>query len=407
MIVLFFADYWDEMWRRRQQIAWRLAQMDDVDHVYYIERPLPLTSLVKYVLGRSDRDGKDRWRRLFSRKSCAMPQGSKLTVLTTFSLFPSSGTVWMFRLSEMFREWWVLHWIRNHIKLKEEPLVWVSHAQMTVDTIKKIGRCFLWYDCTEDFSALPGIKSYVRAQIQQSERWFSENARVVSCVSSILYEEKKMVNSKVCRIPNAVDLDLFHKLQVNFVVPDELKNVSRPVLAFVGFLGEDAHDWELILEVAKRCPDWLIVLVGGLSLTEKTLSWVRSCPNIICVGQKPYESIPAYLKAANVCFQFYKPIRKNDSGNSQKLFLYFAMGRPVVSTPSADVQNYQEVVYLVRTADDFVDAVRKALAETDPGLQERRRAIAGENTWDRHVEKIREILRAETLAEAGRGGHGS
>ena len=64
--IVYFADYWDDMWRRRQQLAWGLAKSDMVEQVVYIERPLPVTSYLKFLIGRADRDGMDRWRRVFS-----------------------------------------------------------------------------------------------------------------------------------------------------------------------------------------------------------------------------------------------------------------------------------------------------------------------------------------------------
>ena len=109
--ILFFADYWDDMWRRRQQLAWRLSQTGLVEHVVYIERPLPVTSLLKFLVGQADRDGTHRWRRLLSNRSWVMPVGEKLSVLTTFAPLPPMGQEPLFHASELARDRWRLHWL--------------------------------------------------------------------------------------------------------------------------------------------------------------------------------------------------------------------------------------------------------------------------------------------------------
>ena len=224
----FFADYWDNMWRRRQQIAWRLAQSDLVKHVVYIERPLPITSFVKFLVGQADRDGTDRWRRVLKNRSWIMPMGEKLSVLTTFAPLPPVSCLSLFRLSEESRDRWLLRRLRKHFDVNH-PLVYVSHPQISTEVIKALNPGFLWYDCTEDFSALPDLSECVRKQIKTTDYWLTENADVVTAVSRSLYKEKRQTNFNTHWIPNAVDTDLFLQPRENFPVPPELRDVPRPV----------------------------------------------------------------------------------------------------------------------------------------------------------------------------------
>lgn len=391
--MLFFADYWDDMWRRRQQLAWRLAQTDAVDRVLYIERPLPLTSLLKFLVGRADRDAMDRWRRVLRNRSWVMPVGDKLSVLTTFAPLPLVGPAALFRASERARDRWLLRWLRRHDR-PSRPLVWVSHPQISIDAIRALEPGLLWYDCTEDFSAWPGLPECVRAQIETTDRWLTGHADVVSAVSTTLYEEKRRVNPNTHWLPNAVDTDLFLRPPEHLATPPELQSASRPVLTFVGGLGDWAHDWELLDQVATLRPDWTILLIGPLSVSPETGRMLKSHSNIVCVGQKPYQALPAYLIHSDVCFQFYRPGRKNDSGNSQKLFLYLAAGKPVVSTPSANVEAYRAWARVVKTAEQFIVSVEKSLVEDDLEQQKKRQALARENSWEARMEQIRQILKS-------------
>lgn len=391
-LLLFFADYWDDMWRRRQQLAWLLAQSDLVSHVVYIERPLPVSSLLKFLVCRADRDGTDRWRRLLSNRSWVMPVGEKLSVLTTFAPLPPVGLAELFQVSERIRDRWLLHRLRGYFDL-DRPVVWVSHPQISVEVVQALKPRLLWYDCTEDFSAWPGLPDCVLLQIKATDRWLTEHADVVTAVSRTLYEEKRQINHNTHWLPNAVDADLFLRHSVISTAPPELRCASRPVLAFVGTLNEWAHDWNMLDQVATLRPEWTILLIGPLSVSPKTQRMLASHPNILCVGQKPYEELSAYLIHSDVCFQFYRPIRKNNTGNSQKLFLYFAAGKPVVSTPSADVETYSDYVYLARNVPEFIARVEDALDGWTVEDVEVRKRLAAENSWEQRVLTIVQIIK--------------
>lgn len=391
--VFFFADYWDDMWRRRQQLAWRLAQTDLMDHVVYIERPLPITSFFKFLVGHADRDGRDRWRRVISNRSWIMSVGKKISVLTTFAPLPPMGSEPLFRFSERDRDRWILWRLRKYFKNpKPQPIVWVSHPQISVEVIKALQPRLLWYDCTEDFSDFPGFPDCARAQIKATDRWLTERADVVTAVSRLLYEEKQQINPNTHWLPNAVDTKLFLQAPQNFRVPPDLQGVSRPALAFIGGLNNWAHDWELLDNVATLRPKWTILLIGGMNLSWSIRQMLRGHSNILCVGQKAYQELPAYVINSDVCFQFYKQSRKNDTGNSQKLFLYFAAGKPVISTLSADVEAYREMVEIVETAEDFVVRVEKVIREDNRATIKTRKEIARENSWDVRGERIFQIL---------------
>lgn len=393
MKVLFFADCWDNLWRRRQQLAWHLAEASVAEHVVYIERPLPSSSLVKFLLRRADRDGTDRWRRVLSNHSWVMSVKETLSVLTTFAPMPLTGLAPVFRISEKARDRWLLRYLDSRFDTRNPPLVWVSHPQLSVEVIQALERDLLWYDCTEDFAAWPGLPKCVREQIVTTDRWLTEHADVITCVSRTLYEEKRQVNLNTHWLPNAVDAELFLRPAGEYPVPTELQNVPRPVLAFVGGLGEWPHDWDLLDQVATLRPQWTTLLIGSLRVGQKVRRMLAGHSNIVCVGQKPYRDLPPYLVHSDVCFQFYRQGRGNDTRNSQKLFLYLAAGKPVISTPSADVTAYESFASIVDSACGFVREVERCLAVNNPLLAERGRAFARGNSWTTRAKAILDILR--------------
>lgn len=390
--LLFFGDSWDEMWRRRQQLAWRQAQTNLFGHVVYIERPLPVTSFLKFLVGRADRDAANRWRRVLRNRSCMMRVGENLSVLTTFAPLPLIGLEPIFRVSELVRDRLLLWCLRRFFSINQ-PVVWISHPQISVECVQALKPRLLWYDCTEDFSAWPGLPACAHTQIKETDRWLTSHADVVTAVSRTLYEEKRNINLNTYLLTNAVDTDLFLQTIERYSLLPEFQEVLRPVLAFVGMLNDWAHDWELLDQVAGNRPKWTFLLIGPLSVSQKTLQIIQSHHNIICVGQKPYQALPSYLAYSDICFQFYKPGRKNDSGNSQKLFLYLATGKPVVSTPSADVEAYTDLVVIVKSANEFIQGIESVLSQDNAALIKKRQAFARQNSWVSRVEYIQEILK--------------
>ncbi|MCL4552680.1 MAG: glycosyltransferase [Candidatus Marsarchaeota archaeon] len=370
-----------------------------VDHTVYVERPLPVTSLVKFLFGRADSEGRVRWKRVISNRSLVMRAGKNVSVLTTLAPLPPVGPATPIRLSELVRDRLLKSQLARHESQKDSvsPIVWISHPQISVDSIRSLNPGLLWYDCTEDFAAWPGLSTYTRAQIEATDHWIMEHADVVTTVYRTLYQEKLRLNPRTYWLPNAVDTEVFSQPSGSWPRPLELQAVSSPVLTFVGGLNEWAHDWELLDQVAAMRPHWAILLIGEVSASVKRQGLLRSHSNVRCIGQKPYHELPAYLAHSDVCFQFYKQGRGNDTRNSQKMFLYFASGKPVVSTPSADALEYADCVLLADNSASFAAAVEVALSLDTPRKAEERQELSRANSWHVRLKQIGNILDSATV----------
>jgi glycosyltransferase involved in cell wall biosynthesis len=358
--IIFLGDSWDDMWRRRQQLAWRLSQASFVKHVTYIEKPLTLTSLIAYWLKKTDADGRRRWRRIFSHRSNSISMTATLSVVSPVFVLPPFGILGRYlRLTQYALLKRIIKKYQKHTPI----VLWVSHPMFPVELITAVPSAKVWYDCTEDFSAMTALGEQERSYYLRNDRALTEKATIVSAVSSTLFSEKQRINPRTYWIPNAVDMDMFRKELGNELIPSSLAGITEPVLTFIGGLNETRHDWELLFAVAQKRPGWRFVLIGENSLGNAMKLRIQRYPNIQCLGQKTYHELPGYLCRSQVCFQFYKSQRVNDTGNSQKLFLYVAAGKPIVSTPSADVHSYGDWVRIADNPDDFISAIEMALLE--------------------------------------------
>jgi len=67
--------------------------------------------------------------------------------------------------------------------------------------------------------------------------------------------------------------------------------------------------------------------------------------------------------------------------NPIKLYEYFSLGLPVVSSPLPEAQAMGDLVYLGASPADFAREVTRALEENDPSRSTRRREVASHENW--------------------------
>ena len=110
------------------------------------------------------------------------------------------------------------------------------------------------------------------------------------------------------------------------------------------------------------------------------------------MGQKPYGMLPNYLKAFDVCII---PYVANDPFNMScsplKLYEYLPTGKPIVSSDLPSVRDYSDVIRIARNYEEFEKEIMLALDERSE-LQERRKELAKNNSWDKRAKEVYEIL---------------
>ena len=125
------------------------------------------------------------------------------------------------------------------------------------------------------------------------------------------------------------------------------------IICFVGsFLPWQGIEYivKAMLTILGEFPNTLLILIGdqepkmpaSIELNEKIVNMVKTSnlnKNIILVGRVPYEEVPMYINASDICIVAQS---KSRSGFSPlKLFEYMACGKPVVAS---DIEGVREVV---------------------------------------------------------------
>jgi hypothetical protein len=170
-------------------------------------------------------------------------------------------------------------------------------------------------------------------------------------------------------------------------VPDDLANLPRPIVGYVGNL-RDRIDFELIRKMAIRHPEWSIALVGSAqgALDVFTLGEV---PNIHLMGVRPYEEALNYIKNFDVAVMPHVNNELSQNMNPLKLYVYFSLGVPVVTTEVANIEDIAPYVSVARTHDQFIQTVEAVLqGKNNPIGPAERDKVLRRVSWPARVDDI-------------------
>ena len=245
----------------------------------------------------------------------------------------------------------------------------------------------LIYDCIDDLTVqTPSprlLPMYRRFEDELLDRCSGAVASATLLADDI---RQRRPTLPVTTIRNGVDTERFRERAARGDRPTDMPPPVLPILGFVGALYEWI-DWPLIVNVAAALPRVQLVFVGPHD-GRSDVGSVASLLNVTLLGPKPYGDVPAYINAFDVCWVPFKQDQIAAAANPVKLYEYLALGKPTITTPVADVDSFEGLISVARTADEVVGQVLTALA-ADSKEAEARRAFADRNSWDaRAVEYV-------------------
>jgi teichuronic acid biosynthesis glycosyltransferase TuaH len=204
-------------------------------------------------------------------------------------------------------------------------------------------------------------------------------------------------NSNSYYIGQGCSLSIFDPKRT-YEIPADLQNIPHPIIGYVGAIVSLRIDIRIILDIARRRPDWHVALVGPED-EFFTASELHQLPNVHFLGRKEIMTLPAYIAHCDVCIN-PQLINEMTIGNYPlKIDEYLAMGKPVVATRTATMKLFENHTYLADTPQDYVPLIEMAIAENNPGRQEERIRFANEHTWENSVKELYKAIEKHQLNE--------
>ena len=328
------------------------------------------------------REGKKFIKRLV-RKTKSILSGLKIVNFGFWAYSPFTLPVhhisWARPLNEMLVRFQVLL-ISRKIGIRH-PVVWVV-CPAACDTAIKMRKSALVYQRTDLYEEFPNVDY---TTIKDYDRRLKESADLTIFVNRRMYAEESRQCKKAFFLDHGVDFNLFALEEEIKTPPSDILGIKKPVIGYFGTIDGHTVDIEFLEKVVELLPDMSFVFIGDVS---SPCSSLKSKENVWMLGQKPYEQIPYYGNCFDVSIMAWRQTKWIESCNPVKLKEYLALGKPVVSTPFAELKSYRDVIYEATTPEEFAECIKKALAEDSPERIATRRKKVQTSTWDGKAELV-------------------
>jgi len=283
-----------------------------------------------------------------------------------------------------------------------ESINWIKNEKI-FETFNKLNnndifRCFYLKDFLKPSKSIYYSRDYLlsvdywKYHGKKLEPLLIAKSDVCVANSTYLADYCRKYNSKSFYVGQGCELDIFTSFEGS--VPEDINNINKPLLGYVGALQSIRLDINLLIDIAYKKPEWNIVLVGPED-EEFKASKLHNFANVHFTGSKKPEQLPAYINAFDVCLN-PQLVNEVTIGNyPRKIDEYLAMGKPVVATKTDAMSIFENYVYLGESSEDYIYLIEKALHENPEHLQEQRKIFASAHSWENSVKEIYKALTTE------------
>jgi len=290
-------------------------------------------------------------------------------------------------------EFTLQQWLKAFDRLRQDyginEAVCLVHLPFWWPLAYQLRERFGWkivYDCMDEHAGF----STNEEKMLSYEEDLVRGSDLIIVTSRKLLGKQKRYNPRCVLIPNACDFDHFSK--GGALVPSQIAFLSKPIIGYYGAIS-DWFDTKLLAEVARLRPTWSFVLIGNTFGAD--LVPFRDLANVHLLGEQPYQVLPTYLHAFDVCIIPFKLTPLTEATNPVKFYEYLCAGKPVVSTPLPELVPYEAegLVYLAQAPKEFVEKIEQALRENTPERIAARQDFAKQNTWEKRFAHLQGVIR--------------
>ena len=253
--------------------------------------------------------------------------------------------------------------------------------------------CAVVYDCMDELSAFAGAPP----ELPAAEAALLGRTDLVLTGGHSLYTAKQRLHQNVHEFPSGVDVEHFAAARHIHAEPRDQSVIPKPRIGFFGVLDE-RMDRELLGSIAAQARGWHFVLIGPV--TKINPDELPRASNLHYLGPKSYYDLPRYIAGWDVAMMPFAINAATRYISPTKTPEYLAAGKPVVSTPIADVvRTYGEVglAHIADTPELFVQGIREALIQPAARRLERADALLSTQSWDGIWARVSERLRAAII----------
>lgn len=265
----------------------------------------------------------------------------------------------------------------------ENPVQWFYDPMAVSAFAGHLNERAIVYDCMDQLSQFRGAPP----ELARRERELLALADVVFAGGPKIWKAKREYNSNCFSYGCGVDLRHFGRARrASTSQPADIATLARPILGYFGVVDERI-DYELLARLADHDANWSVVMVGPSAKVDPNAFPRRA--NLHWLGGRDYAQLPAYAEAFEVCLMPFAINAATEYINPTKALEYMATGTPIVSSAIEDVVlQYNDVVSVASSHEDFVARCERAIAGPDGARIERGLRMARQNSWESIVQEL-------------------
>lgn len=236
------------------------------------------------------------------------------------------------------------------------------------------------YDCMDHHEGFGDVPEKLMA----IEKQMLGSVDLVTVTSSWLEDFARTCNANVALVRNAAEYTHFAERPAQVYADSK----GRKIIGYYGAIAK-WFDLDLLRATALAHPDCLVLLVGNDTVNAQ--KQLGDLPNVEFTGEVPYDRLPYYLYAFDVCLLPFQVIPLTLATNPVKVYEYLAAGKPVVCVDLPEIAQFGDLAACAPTTEAFVTAVSAALRESGAQalqLAAARRNFAREQTWQHRGEEL-------------------
>jgi len=266
-----------------------------------------------------------------------------------------------------------------------------SYNPLAIDLMAIYKNAFVVFDAVDNWTEHPSYTS-VTDRLQENYKTIAKRADIIFTVSEGLIDffGKKQ---KVMYVPNGVDAEHFVTGTCNpSLLGKKSLDTSKKTVGYHGII-QSRVNLSVFDYLAKKFPEMNFVIAGPVWKEMQTeMKELQQLPNVYTPGPVPYAQLPSLLHCFDVTVIPHKVDAFTQSMNPLKIYEYLASGKPIISTAVAGADQFQDLIKLAVSPEDFAEKIVKAIETDTTELISRRQEMAKQHNWSTRVQLMLDLM---------------
>ncbi len=258
---------------------------------------------------------------------------------------------------------------------------------------RALGESKTIYYCIDDYAALPGVDFDA---VRKMDEELSTRADIVFIAAATLFKAKVGLNDNTFVSPHGVDVEHFGTANLPGRIPDDVAKLKRPIIGFFGLI-EAWIDLDLIEYLARARPDWSFIMIGRVAVDHPG---AKGCANVHFLGRRDYADLPEYGRSFRAAIIPYHPTQQVQNANPLKLREYLAMGKPIVTVRTPEIEKFADVVRIADGREEFLVQLDDVMSTSErPEDIAKRMAAVAESGWNVRMKAVVDRIESSCTTE--------